>query len=273
MAELIITDDNYQTLTSHPNRERGLVRRDWSKVEYGSQEFAAPFDIPLLSFEEIIDIATTMEKDRSRLSDIMKSANVPCLDQGQIPFCHAYSPAAAMMGLRALSGQPLVLLSPGYLGSMVTGGRARGAWIIDDLRILAKNGIASQEFVPHNFVGLKFRDGAHADASKYKCEEWYDFPRDSKAWQRMLTCLCYRIPVCTGHNWWGHAVTAFDPVWDAKKRRLMARFRNSWGSGYGEDGWFLMEEGKGRPDEAYAPRVATVSPRGTSSQVGRHVVA
>lgn len=271
MSELIITDDNYLSFVEPPEgMSKGLIPRDWETMQYGSQEFAAPFDIPLIPREQWPDLIADRVRQKALLSKIIDDANIPSFDQNGTNYCHAHSPALALMAIRAVNGLPTVLLSPGYLGSMITGGRNVGAWIIDDLKGIVKYGIASQEFVAQNYVGRNFKEGAHEDAAKYKCEEWWDFPRDRRAFDRMMTCLLLGIPVCTGHNWWSHAVTAIDPVYENGK--FGARFRNSWGARYGTNGYFIMFEGKGTPDEAYAPRVATVSVRNVANS-SVHVVA
>lgn len=257
MSDLIINDNNYLRFVEPPSPEfsKGLIPRDWAQMEYGSFEYAAKFDIPLIDRDEWPDRIADMERTKTRLSDIIDAAGIPSLDQNGTNFCHANSPALAVMAIRAVQGQPFVLLSPGHLGSIVVGGRNAGAYILDDLKKVVSHGIASQEFVPANYVGLKFKQGTEQNALLHRVTEWWDMPRDDKRFDRMMTLLFHRIPVCTGHNWWRHAVTALDPVMAGKK--FGARFRNSWGARYGTNGYFIMEEGKGTPDEAYAPRSVT----------------
>ena len=72
----------------------------------------------------------------------------------------------------------------------------------------------------------------------------------------MMTLLLCRIPVCVAYNWWGHAVTMTDPVL-LGDGRFGARGRNSWGSQYGANGFFVVEEYYATPDEAYALRSIT----------------
>jgi hypothetical protein len=267
VSELIITDDNFRShVEPPPGFTKGLILRDWEKFPVGSvegiQEYGDVFrDESLIPRKEWPDLIADMEREKSRLSDIAIFAGIKTKDQNGTNFCHANSPALAVEILRAVQGLEYVELSPGFLGSLVTGGRNVGAWIIDDLKAAREHGFAPASMVPMNFVGLDFRAGAREEAKKYKVEEWIDFPRarDGKAFDRLMTALFRRIPVCTAHNWWSHAVTAFDPVY--KNGQFGVRFRNSWGKNYGTDGYFVMMEGKATPDEAYAPRVATVGVR------------
>lgn len=262
MSELIITDENYLSHVNPPDgMSTGLLERDWDRMPVGASPVATEYVEDLIPRAEWPDLIADMERTRSRLSDVMEDAGIPSLDQNGTNFCHANSPALATMLIRAVQGLPLVLLSPGFLGSIVTNGRNVGAWILDDIEKAAVHGFAPQSLVPANFVGLNFHKDARAEAKKYVIEEWWDFPRnrDGKSFDRMMTSLFRRVPVCTAHNWWSHAVTALDPVY--KDGKFGARFRNSWGRSYGTNGYFVMMEGKGTPDEAYAPRVVTVSRR------------
>lgn len=255
MGELVINDRNW---LKHRDMDveifaRGLnPRTDWSMPE-----FCGPPDFDLVPRVAWPDLIADMERDRTRLSDIAKDCGIPVLNQGDLPYCHAYSPALAAMVLEAYQGKPFAMLSPGSIGGPATGYRRRGAWIIDDLRVITERGIAETRFVPEKQVSRNgWKPGAEANALEHTVLEWYDLPR-TQSFDRMITLLLNRVPVCTGHNWWGHAVTAFDPWCKKSGGRWVfgARFRNSWGPGYGEDGWFVMEEGKGTPDESYAPRV------------------
>lgn len=262
MAELIINDDNYLSHVTPPEgMSTGLILRDWDQMPVGSSAVASQVisNEDLIPREEWPDLIADMERSKSRLSDIAKYYGIRVKNQAQTNFCHANSPALIVEVMRAVAGQPYIALSPAFNANIVTGGRNVGAFILHNLEAASEHGFAPESLVPPNFVGLNFHPQARGEAKKYRIEEWYDFPRnrDGKAFDRMMTCLLRRIPVATAHNWWRHAVSAFDPFY--KNGKFGARFRNSWGPSYGEDGWFVMMEGKGTPDEAYAPRVATVS--------------
>lgn len=247
MSELIIDDTNWQQHVS-PSLNTGFVART---LFDNTEGYGAPASFPLIPRSDWKRRIDEMEQTESRLSDICRRENIPVLNQGQLPYCHAYSPALALMAQRAVQGLPFVLLSPGSIGGPATGYKAKGAWIGSDLKVITTLGCASQEFVPHNQVSKSgWKPGAEANALQHRVSEWWDLP--ARSFDHMMTLLFARIPVCTGHNWWGHAVTAFDPVY--KDGKYGARFRNSWGASYGEDGWFILMEGKGTPDEAYAPR-------------------
>ncbi len=70
MSELIINDDNYLRFIEPPSPEfsKGLIPRDWDQMLYGSFEYAAPFNIPLIPREEWPDRIADMERSKTRLS-------------------------------------------------------------------------------------------------------------------------------------------------------------------------------------------------------------
>ena len=53
-------------------------------------------------------------------------------------------------------------------------------------------------------------------------------------------------------NWWGHAIYYLDLV-EMSPGRFGVLARNSWGAGYGDDGYFILEESRATPDEQYMP--------------------
>lgn len=257
MPELII-DRRFQTDPVMNRGYRGLMPRDWKTNPYGSIACATPYDLKLIDRSEWKDRIRQMEKDQSRLSDILKDAGLKALNQMRTNYCHANAPAMAIMVLRAVQGIKLpVPLSPASIAGPITGFRNEGAYIHQDLRQITEVGCASQDFVPANQIGREgFRTGWEADAAKNRVTEWFDFPEpDGKMFDRIMTCLLSGIPVCTAHNWWGHAVLALDPWFDAQG--YGTRDINSWGEDFpeqGDGGFFILREQPATADEAYAPR-------------------
>jgi len=241
----------------------GCKPRDFDAVPVGSIPCAAAASFPLIPRSEWSARIRDMEERKARLSDLMEFEEVPCLNQEQLSFCHGFSPCEAIMALRATQGQPFKLLSASSIAAPVTGFRDAGAFIHDDLEQISKVGCASVEFVPMLQVSEDgFRDGWEADAAKYRVTEWWDLgQRDGTMFDRVATLLLSHIPVCSAANWWGHAFTLVDLV-ETSPGQFGVRFRNSWGPNWpqaGADGYAILNESKGTPDEAYAPRSIVVS--------------
>jgi hypothetical protein len=227
---------------------------------YGSLPYAEPMPktdlIPRTLWPDMIRDG---EREQTFLSHLLARNQIPCLDQDGLPYCHAFSPAAALMGLRAFHGLPFVLLSAGSIGGPATGYVARGAAIEDDLEVIVTRGAASVEYVPMMQVSKSgWKPGAEENALLHRVTEWYDLGGTGRMFDEVMTLLLKRIPVCVGLNWWAHAVTYFDPV-ITPSGRFGVRFRNSWGGDYGDDGYAVLEEGRGTPDDAYAPRTMFLS--------------
>jgi hypothetical protein len=254
MSDYILPDDYDVT----PDQLSGKCGTKPRIAPVGSLTFASAATFPLIPRAEWGPRIAEMTANKSRLSDLVKRAGIKSFNQSSTNYCHANSPALAIMALRETQGQPLVLLSPASVGGPITNFKNEGAFIVDDLRQITTGGCASQEFVPPNQIGLSgFKAGWKEDALKYRVEEWWDLgSRNSTMFDRCMTLALSRIPICVAYNWWGHAVTIIDPYQDANGN-FGFRERNSWGDEWptaNAGGWFILMEGKGTPDEAYAPR-------------------
>jgi len=164
--------------------------------------------------------------------------------------CHAYSATDALYALRAVSRQSLVDLSPASVAGPVTNWRNQGAWIGDDLASIMEIGCATREYVPDFCTNpAKCKDGWKDNARLHRATDCFDL--ETRNFDEVMTYLLCRLPLCVGYNWWGHAVTLLDPV--HINGRFGVRLLNSWGLQWGENGLGVLMEGKGTPDESYAP--------------------
>jgi hypothetical protein len=247
---------NESTIAQHLGDEGhvcGTLQRDYSSVPVGSIGGAPSGDtIPLIPREEWPDRISQMEREKSRLSDMMVDAGIPVLNQGPLSFCWAYSCANAVMAMRAQQGLPFVLLSPESIAGPVNGYRDGGNYIVEALRQVMRVGIASVEFVPFQTVSKRgFRDGWEQDAAKHRAIEFWDMPNDGQRFARQMSVLFARQPMPGAHNWERHSVVAVDPVMRKVGNKIIFGHRemNSWGG----TGWRIVDE----PycfDEAYALR-------------------
>ena len=265
MRDELLIDDSFEPNDHVINAGRcGCKPRDFSHVPVGALPFASAAKFPIIPRSEWPARIQQMQQEKSRLSDLISLERIPCLNQASTNFCHANSPALAIMALRAVQGQSFVLLSPASIAGPVTDFRNEGAFIHDDLRQITQVGCASQDFVPANQIDCRgFKDGWEKNARRHRVTEWWDLgQRDGSMFDRVMTLLLSRVPICVAYNWWSHAVTLIDPV-ELSPGAFGVRFRNSWGDAWpnpGADGYALLPEGKGTPDEAYAPRSITVTP-------------
>lgn len=253
----VIIDDSYDVT---PDQQAGLCGTKPRVAAVGSLAFAPVIDLPLIPRSEWSQRIKDLKENNALLSQVCTREGIPPKNQQQTSYCHGNSPAFGIEVLRAVQRQPFVSMSPASIAGPVTGFKNQGAYIADDLQQIVKFGCASTTFVPPNQIGLAgFKPGWKEDALQYRVEEWWDLGhKNAQMFDRVMTLLLSLIPVCVAYNWWGHAVTLVDPV-EISPGQFGVRFRNSWGDWPkpGAGGYAILAEGKGTPDEAYAPRSIT----------------
>ena len=226
----------------------------------GSLKYAAQPTFKVFPRVELAGRIRDLAQSGSTLRHHAKRAGIQSYDQSDTNYCHANSPALAIRLLRIMQGEPDVHISPGSIGGPVTGYRNEGAVIEDDLRQIVDFGAATIDYVPANQIKKNgWKPGAEENALLHRVTHWWDLGRkDQEMFLRCATLVLQGIPVCVGYNWWSHAVTLTGLV-ELGSNRFGFEFRNSWGASYGDDGYGVLEEGRGTPDSAYAPYQATAS--------------
>lgn len=201
-----------------------------------------------------------IEQSGAGLMDRARKMGKRCLDQGQTNYCHANSAVNGIIYARMAQGEAYVDLSAGSVGGPATGYVNAGAWIHQDLEVLVERGAASVEFVPPNQVSKSgWKPGAEENAKLHRAEFYYDLmsKSDGKMFDRVMTLLLQGYALPNGYNWWSHSVTSVQPYYDGADFGIYTE--NSWGSSYGDGGFFVMKEGRGTPDDAYCVQAATAS--------------
>lgn len=255
--EFVIDDSNWrqhvEPIVDGQKVCRGLIPRDFSTEPYAG--YAASFSLPLIPRYEWRDRIEEMERTKSRLSDLMKQARVPCKSQLRTNFCWIFAAVTAAEIARLIQGQPYVELSPASVGAPMTSYRNVGGWSTPGLKFSAEHGIAPVSLWPAAAIDRRYdTEESRRERMKFRPMDWMEVrPRN---FDEKMTLLLNRMCIAEGYNWWRHAVTAVDPVVLDGTDRFGSRDRNSWGSNYGEDGYFILEEGRATPDDAVAPIVA-----------------
>lgn len=207
--------------------------------------------IPESEFQERIK---EKEERKNRLSDIADRAGLPCKDQQQTNYCWINAPTYALELIRVVQNQPMVILSPASGGARIKNFRNVGGWGEEALEWIVENGLCPVDVWPANhWNSNKFATAANIELAKqYRCLEWCE--AEPRNMQELISLLLHNIPVPVGYNWWGHEVTAVDAVWI--DGRAWPRIRNSWGMGWGSQGYGILQGDRAPADDAVAPMSA-----------------
>lgn len=250
-GEIVIDDDTPEEVTHGTGFGRGLVKAD------GYAGAADPFPpellIPRSEWQARI---AEMEAQKSRLSDLIVQAGLPCKDQQQTNYCWINAPTHCTEIVRVLMNEPTVILSPASAGAQIKNYRNEGGWGKEGLQWIVDHGLVPVEKWPANAIDRRYATPENKQlALDYRVTEWTELqPRNL---DQLVSMLLRRIPVAIGLDWWSHEVTAVDPVW--LNGAIAIRPRNSWGMDYpnpGAGGFFILQGSKMYPDDAVAPRVA-----------------
>ena len=269
----LIIDD--ETLTDPSIRDRvfvpivdgepkghGLVPRDYSV--YPREMFDPPGSMTLIAKSEWSARIRAQQQAMARLSDILRAAGIPSLDQGQVGYCWGHSTVGCVQAIRAAANQPYVPLSAYMVCAIIKRGRDEGGWCGLSAKFLREVGVCSQAMWPQGDRNTS-RDTpeARANAALHKVtEDWVDLARDlydqNLTFDQVASCLLSNIPCAVDFNWWGHSVMACDLV-EVEAGSFGILIRNSWGDGWEDKGFGVLRGSKAIPDGAVAIRVSSPS--------------
>lgn len=260
MAEpFIINDRNYKKVLSDikaAGNAMGCIPRDYSAMPFGALRYAAEWNMPEMSDEEIADRIADQERNKSSLEHIRRDCGIKSLFQNGWGYCWAFSTVKAVMYVRAIQNQPTVVLSGTAVAAIIKGYKNQGGWCQQSLDFVVKHGVPSVDVWPENEVKRSLDNAAmRADAATRKVTEWLDMePRNSR---QTASNLLRNIPTMMDLNWWEHSVCGIRLVqW---KPTLKIKIDNSHGVDFGEDGMATLEGRKAVPDGQACPLVSGAS--------------
>ena len=267
--ELIIDDDTPKHLYIAPLidgevKGHGLVPRKHSI--YPAEMFDPPGQMRIIPRSEYEDRIKEMEATKSRISDILRAQKIPSMDQGPNGYCWSHSTVKCLMIVRALNNQPYIPLSAYMVAAIIKRGANEGGWCGLSAKFLRDHGACSQALWPQGNRDYRKLDTpeCRADAAKHKVtEEWVDLTRDVYD-QNMVdeivnTCLLTRTPTAGDFNHMSHSVALCDLV-IVEPGSIGKRYRNSWGQGWGDEGFAVLRGSKAITDGAVALRVTGGTP-------------
>lgn len=253
----VVYDDSLAMPEPPPGKERGLDLSQRPREGYAYPELATPFPsellIPRSEWQARIQ---EMEERKTRLSDLVKQSGLPCKDQGSTNYCWINAPTYCTEVIRVLQNQQMVILSPASAGAQIKNYRNVGGWGKEGLLWIIDKGLVPVEKWPANAINRTYATDENKQlALDYRVAEWFELrPRNL---EEQVSILMRRIPLAVGQNHWSHEVTHEDPIW--LDGTIAIRFRNSWGMGWGNQGYSVQQGSKMYADDAVAPRVALAS--------------
>lgn len=244
----IIDDRNFRD--SLFSFDSGYVARDYDQFPEGT--FAAPFNMPVIPREEWPERIEQMDKEKGWIKNHIQRAGMKVKNQQRTNYCWINAPVFCVEAVRVSQGDPYVELSPASVGAPIKGYRNVGGWGSQGVEYMAEHGVAPASLWPVNAISRQYdTEESRQERKKYIIDEWLELkPRNV---DQMATCLLMGLPVAIGLNWWSHEVTAVTIAY--KNGQFLFEIGNSWGSGYGEDGYAYLSESKARPDDAVVPSV------------------
>jgi hypothetical protein len=254
--ELIIREED--EVITPVGKETGLTL-GLRSTPYGQMASAPPFPRELvMSKDEQLDRIKDLDRSSgsTRLSKRIITAGLPCPDQASTNYCWINAPTHCVEIMRLLHNLPMQILSPASAGARIKNFRNVGGWGEEGLQFIVENGLCPVELWPANAIDRKYDTPANREAAKkFRVTEWWELvPRDM---DQLVSVLLMGFPVAVGYNWWGHEVTAIEPV--IIDGQICIRIRNSWGMSWGDKGFSILQGKKMFADDAVVARVTMAS--------------
>lgn len=194
-----------------------------------------------------------MEERKSRLSDIVDQAGLPCKDQSSTLYCWINAPTHCVEISRVIQNQEMVILSPASAGAPIKNFRNEGGWGKEGLEYIIEHGLVPVDKWPANAISRQYwTEDNKKIALNYRAVEWTECRPRNK--QQFISSLFRRWPGAAGLNHWSHEVTYYDVIW--LDGTAAVRFRNSWGMSYGTRGYGILQGSKMLPDDYVCVRTA-----------------
>jgi hypothetical protein len=208
--------------------------------------------------------------------------------------CWAHSTTGAVQAARAVMNEPTIGLSAYSVACKIKGFRDQGGWGAQSAEFIAANGVADETAWPQRSMSRALDNPATwENAKRYRLSvQLADMAvaqyNRGLTFEQYATCWLLDCPTVDDWNWWAHSTMGCDLVegascWgicrsDSGKMMTLAEFnaawdvdtdpvaggwghriRNSWGSGWSQNGFGVLAGSKAVPDGGVGVMVVTAS--------------
>lgn len=198
------------------------------------KDFSDKYGIDLLPESEWDDVIDAIEKEEADLKTYCLDNGVVVEDQNGTNYCWINATAFCAKLVRLRETGKVWNYSPASVGAPIKNFTNRGGWGWEGLKYMIDNGINLAEDWPVNAIQRSYYTSENKEkAKKHKVIEY--FRLDS--WQEVVTVILNGFSVSEGYNWWRHQVAGMHIT----KRNHNKVIANSWGTGWGEHGYGILE--------------------------------
>jgi C1A family cysteine protease len=251
---LPVVDEAYARPAELRDHGTGYVERDYQAFPLNGLKCAQAPTIKRLTDKEIDEAAKDKTTNKSWMCDIADRAGLPPKDQKSSSYCWGHAPVHGMELAIVETGAPVKILSSFYPCSQIKHGRNEGGSGIQDVKWCAENGTCVEAmWPPMQFKGVATPEIVQ-NASLHRITTYEEFEPDDH--QLIRSSLVQNQAVTVGIPRWQHEIILVGLAWDDAKKRWVYKGRNSWGSSYGVNGYFILSDAYSKFDEA--GRVAAI---------------
>lgn len=241
MALPIITDNNYHNFMNQGRKGYyGMFRSQEGRARAKS---FADLGIPLIPENEWDDIIRQQQKDKSTIMDLCRELRLPCKDQASTYYCWVNAPTHCCEITRLTETGQVVSLSPASAGGPIKGFRNNGGWGEEALEYFKVNGLNETQDWPDNAISRSYYTAENKEkAKKNIAREYYKL----NSWVERGSVILSGYPIADGYDWWRHEVTGVGI--EIGSHDLV--IRNSWGMGWGEEGFGILSGSRKMADDS-----------------------